>query len=210
MLRLSRQQPTWTCWQAGFEARGLWPLLIFTTFHHMQYFTYVYAIVAYAVRQFDWPGWSPGAFLLLGWIGYSLVEGGLQRWRPWIISGGHLLNALALVALLPVLSHDRWLVALWIALGVFGGTAFAANRLPGLDDRATKGSRNVAEHIGHVVGALLGGILATFDLSIAILIAAGMSAIAAVALLGQRPLAARPEEEAIPRPPLALAMGEDS
>jgi hypothetical protein len=93
----------------------------------------------------------------IGWIAYFAAEV-LSRSRPTfspsLIVVGHLLCAVALVALarsdqiVPILS-------MWFLTGVGGGTAYTLSNGPQAPNRER------AEDVGHVVGALVGGVLAT-------------------------------------------------
>lgn len=141
-------------------------LLLGTEFtHHAHYFLYCYTFwrldpfVAVSLV---------GPLFVLGWLAYFLAEsviGRRSRFAPLQMSVGHLLGASCLVGML-VSSRLWWLMLMWFLTGVGGGTAYMLGRGP----QATR--REGAEDLGHVTGAVLGGLLATWTVQMSIATAA--------------------------------------
>jgi hypothetical protein len=171
-------------WSDRYRTRGIYRLLAFIFFHHVQYFIVVYFLLVFLCRTFELPAFLAGGLMLIGWIGYSLAQSLILQYHRGLIEIFHLLNGLALICMswaLQIHSLD-WVILLWCITGILGGSAYVVGLIPGLNRYGTKGSRNSAESFGHVCGVLLCALTAYLDLTLGavMILGAAFSALAAI------------------------------
>lgn len=158
----SREKPARAVY--AYRVRGARSLLWFVFLHHAQYFVFVYAFLHAACLGLGVPPVLVGGLILMGWAGYTLVElAALNLRLPGrsTILIGHVLNGVALAGMARYLLREDLSasVAMWVLTGVFGGTAYLHTQLRTRAVADTTGTRNMAEHAGHILGPCLCAIL---------------------------------------------------
>lgn len=129
------------------------PLLWGELLHHAHYFAYCYTFW-YLTPRFIGP--QIGVLFLIGWLGYFVAERVITERRKIFSQGSLALGHLVVAGALTVLpfSPAPIVLALWLATGIGGGTAYM------LGNVEPAGSREVFEDSGHVLGALAAAIAA--------------------------------------------------
>lgn len=151
--------------------------------HHAHYFLYCYTF--WRLLD-DLRFWAVGVMFSIGWVAYFVAEAALgqrRQFAPSLIGAGHLLCAVSIGGMTMVDSTIP-LMVLWFLTGVGGGTAYLLSSGP----QAVHRER--AEDWGHVVGTLLGGMLAAVAVGLSIVAAAIVAAATASISFT---LAARPQ-----------------
>jgi hypothetical protein len=172
-----------SAWPKERLRRKLVPLIVFEFFHSLHYFLYCYFLLAIFWELSQEGQWAVGFFFMLGWVGYLVLYAKVRRYYPRLVIFGHLVNAIAILAMVHT-ENLIWLVLLWIITGFGGGTNFSVRYGISGSYGGLAEYRELSENIGHALGPIIGAwILATLGKPSMFIFAALASLAASVSII---------------------------